>query len=442
LSSNATNVTFAESLGSFCREFVLTNNINYTTPEDCGRLQDGYGYVVQYNHTSLHGAPLFQTLADQALMRRAVGNPEAKITTTIAPLPITPLEEGLGEADDTTITWLLIMIGFPFISGACATFVVNERESKAKHLQTVAGVEPVAYWISTFLWDTINYQIPLWLVVALMFIFKVNSLTTHDNDIFSGVVGVLFFYGPAAAAYAYCWSFAFTSPSLCNIFLIVSGFLIGFAGPLTIFILTLIGEDNGNPNQNLVNIATILKWVLRPIPAFCLGNGLFSAINIDVFVLLGETPTLSVWTDTVLLYEVIFLVIQTFLYLWLAIMLDIWSSNPQVMSIWNNIFCACCSSGYRGLDITTALPEDDDVIAEQDRVNSGGANNDLIVVSQLTKIYRNGKIAVNSLSLGIPPGECFGLLGINGKPLCEGIDLVLDCPLIFCCDYVFDNRRG
>jgi ABC-type multidrug transport system ATPase subunit len=35
-------------------------------------------------------------------------------------------------------------------------------------------------------------------------------------------------------------------------------------------------------------------------------------------------------------------------------------------------------------------------------------------MSQLTKIYPNGKVAVNQLSLGIAPGECFGLLGING----------------------------
>jgi hypothetical protein len=96
-------------------------------------------------------------------------------------------------------------------------------------------------------------------------------------------------------------------------------------------------------------------------------------------------------------------------------MLDTWSSNPRMMSIWNNIFCSCLRSSNQGVDITTALSEDDDVLAEQDRVNSGEANNDLIVISQLKKIYRNGKVAVNSMSLGIPPGQCFGLLGINGE---------------------------
>ena len=62
-----------------------------------------------------------------------------------------------------------------------------------------------------------------------------------------------------------------------------------------------------------------------------------------------------------------------------------------------------------------ALPDDDDVLTEQSRVIEGGANNDLIVLSEITKIYDSGKKAVSNLSIGIASGECFGLLGINGR---------------------------
>ena len=57
---------------------------------------------------------------------------------------------------------------------------------------------------------------------------------------------------------------------------------------------------------------------------------------------------------------------------------------------------------------------DEDVAIENERVASGAADNSLIVVNDLTKVYDNGKRAVDHLSLGIPAGECFGLLGING----------------------------
>jgi uncharacterized membrane protein len=80
------------------------------------------------------------------------------------------------RASNTFSAWFLIVLSFPFIAGSFATFIVFERESKAKHLQTVAGVSPTAYWFSTYLWDIMNYQIPLWTVIGLMYIFDVREL--------------------------------------------------------------------------------------------------------------------------------------------------------------------------------------------------------------------------------------------------------------------------
>jgi ATP-binding cassette, subfamily A (ABC1), member 3 len=396
---------------------VSTGQIDYTTLGECERLGEGYGYVVQYNHTGLHNAPLFQTLADQALMRRALNNSDVTITTTIAPLPITPLEAGIGDGDDTTVTWVLIMISFPFISGACAAFVVAERESKAKHLQTVSGVQPAAYWMSTLLWDTLNYQIPLWSVVALMFIFDADVLTTTDRNVLSGVLAVLFLYGPAAAGWAYCWSFAFSSPSLCFIFLVVCGFLVGFAGPLTVLILIVLGTERDNPKENLTSIAHIITWCLRFSPPFCLGNALYSMLYIDFYGLIEGDLTLSAWSEPLLLYDAVCLAIQCIVYPCLAILLDVLSSHPQTMGFVNKILCECCGGHRPVVDMSTEFSEDDDVIAEQNRVGLDNDGNDVIILRNLTKTFRNGKTAVNNVSLGIPPGECFGLLGINGRPL-------------------------
>jgi ABC-2 family transporter protein len=119
--------------------------------------------------------------------------------------------------------------------------VVAERESKAKHLQTVAGVEPSAYWISTFLWDVVNYQVPLWITVVLMFAFDIESLTTSARGIVSGVIVTLFLYGPAAASFSHCVSFAFESATMCNMFVIIFGFLIGMGGTITVAFLHIFG---------------------------------------------------------------------------------------------------------------------------------------------------------------------------------------------------------
>jgi hypothetical protein len=137
--------------------------------------------------------------------------------------------------------WRAVVLSFPCIAGAFAVFVVAERESKAKHLQTVAGVEPSAYWMSTFLWDVMNYQIPLWITVILLFAFDIQVFITSEHGVVEGVIVLLFLFGPAAASFSYCVSFAFETPNMCNLFVIVSGFLIGMGGPTAVFILRIFG---------------------------------------------------------------------------------------------------------------------------------------------------------------------------------------------------------
>lgn len=88
------------------------------------------------------------------------------------------------------------------------------------------------------------------------------------------------------------------------------------------------------------------------------------------------------------------------------------------MSIWRKAL-ACITFQWllkaKEIDAISTLPDDDDVVAEQRLVLSGKSKGDLIVIKKLTKVYDDGKVAVDNLSLGIAPGECFGLLGINGK---------------------------
>lgn len=405
--NNVVGMNYSEAVTSTC----LQQAGNYSTDADC-RAQTGIGYLIQYNFTALHVAPLYQKLADEAIVREAIADDEFKIKTVIHPLPITLQEENIGQADDAFTAWFLIILSFPFISGAFASFVVQEKQSKAKHLQTVAGVKPVSYWLSTWLWDIANYQIPCWIVIAQMYAFDIKSLTTTENGVVGAVITILLLYGPAVASFSYCVSFMFSSPSTCNLILIISGFLIGFGGTLAAFILRILGSIPFDPRPNLTRAAAIIEWVLRFVPAFNLSRGLYSAINIQSLTLIAGKPV-TVWEPEACLWEAIFLAVQSVFYLILAMKIDEWSANPRAVTIFRKIFC-CEFGSSSGAGGSQRANIDDDVAAEENRVLTGGANDDLIVLSQIGKVYGNGKKAVDSLSLGIPPGQCFGLLGING----------------------------
>ena len=67
--------------------------------------------------------------------------------------------------------------------------------------------------------------------------------------------------------------------------------------------------------------------------------------------------------------------------------------------------------------VDAPFEDDDDVVAERERVLGGGAEGDVIVMKALRKVYgpkSYSKVAVKGVSLGIAKGECFGYLGING----------------------------
>jgi hypothetical protein len=103
----------------------------------------------------------------------------------------------------TTPCRFYLVLSFPFIASSFGSFIVQERMSKAKHLQTVAGVKPAAYWLSSYTWDIMNYQFPLWLVVILMYSFSIDAFTTSESGVRSGTIVVLILFGPAVAGFTY-----------------------------------------------------------------------------------------------------------------------------------------------------------------------------------------------------------------------------------------------
>lgn len=420
--------TFDQAVIESCTE----NTGSYMTEEECVEF-GGIGYIINYNFTSLHSSLLYQAKADEALMRHYLNDAGYKISVSVWPLPITQVEEEYTQASNSFAAWFLLVLSFPFIAGSFATFIVAERETKAKHLQTVAGVQPTAYWLSTYCWDIMNYQIPLWTVIILMYALDIQSFITQERQVASSTFVLLILFGPAAAGFTYIVCFFFKSPSMANLFVIVFNFFIGMAGPLVSMILRLLAADPANPKPSLKNAAIGIEWVLRFIPSFCLGKGLLFSTNIAFFEMVEEEP-LTAWSPAIALYEVIFLGVESILFVLITIQIDTLSTKPKSVLLFKHLtdwrgclkWCFNCSKlRFQRLfrhhtrqddEVAPAMTEndDEDVIAENERVESGNADNDLIVLDKLSKVYHNGKRAVNQMSLGIPPGECFGLLGING----------------------------
>lgn len=166
----------------------------------------------------------------------------------------------------------------------------------------------------------------------------------------------------------------------------------------------------------------------RLFPTFCFGHGLLN-INSNFFLTrieLSRTDPDAEWdgklldaSDEVIAgLDIKFLIVEAFAYTSLCIIIEYINATPMLFSwitqcIWKTPPVA-------------EFDEDSDVKEEEERVrvNANGMSqglglsdtgcNDAIMVDQLTKVYPGGKFAVKGVSIGIPFGSCFGLLGING----------------------------
>ena len=103
--------------------------------------------------------------------------------------------------------------------------------------------------------------------------------------------------------------------------------------------------------------------------------------------------------------DVYFLIGMTVVYLVIAILIDVMLSYPSIRA-WV----------FKDRDVKDPpnLVMDEDVAAEAQRVTTGGADNDIIQLNGVRKVYGGRKVAVGEMTFGIPRGQCFGFLGING----------------------------
>ena len=353
-------------------------------------------YVIHGNYSALHSGPLYASIMADTVVKTI--DSAASINIKLFPLPNTYNQKARLSNFNVNLVVTFILLAVPYVPAAFATFVVREREVKAKHQQLVSGVSIPAYWLAAFLWDNFSYQLTVWLIVILVAIFpKTESLS--GTDTIGATIGLLILFGGAISGFTYLLSFLFSTPSGAQIAVIFIVFILGF-------ILTIVGLVLRRIPETAVVYMRVVRYVLALFPPFALGDGLQSLSLIQVLSFLelpgGETYKPLDWNITGM--NLTFLAWETVVYLLFTIMYEYLAEMPILQSRW--------LSG--ALPPTDAALKDEDVIAEEVRVASGAADECPIVVKDFKKVYPGGKYAVKGMSLGIPMGECFGLLGING----------------------------
>lgn len=104
-----------------------------------------------------------------------------------------------------------VLFGMAFMATSFIIFLIRERAVGAKHLQVVSGVGPCAFWVSTYIWDLINYTLP---VLVILILFAAFGTDAYVNDGRLGIVFLIFMlYGFSVLPFVYLWHYLFTVPA-------------------------------------------------------------------------------------------------------------------------------------------------------------------------------------------------------------------------------------
>ncbi|XP_039999718.1 retinal-specific phospholipid-transporting ATPase ABCA4-like [Xiphias gladius] len=367
-------------------------------------MESEFNIKVWYNNKGWHAMVAFMNVANNAILRAFLpltSNPfEFGITAINHPLNLT--KEQLSEVTVLTtsvdaVVAICVIFAMSFIPASFVLYLIHERVTKAKHLQFVSGVNPTVYWVANFFWDMINYSLSTAMVVGIFVAFDKKCYTSPSN--LPALIALLLLYGWSVTPMMYPMSYIFNIPSTAYVSLSCINLFIGINSSAITFILELF--DN---NRSLLMFNEWLKKGLLVFPHFCLGRGLIDmAMNqavTDVYARFGEEYTVDPFRWDFVGRNVAFMAVEGFVYFILNLLIQY------------RFFLDHWLSDYKQ---TPTLDEDDDVAAERQRIYDGGSKTDILHIRDLCKTYVGRKrAAVDRICVGVPAGECFGLLGVNG----------------------------
>ncbi|XP_073731945.1 LOW QUALITY PROTEIN: phospholipid-transporting ATPase ABCA1 [Misgurnus anguillicaudatus] len=398
-----------ESVLAIRRRYSIAENSSldqllYRLPDVLKGLTSQNNVKVWFNNKGWHAMASFVNIMNNGLLRANLPPDQERrkygITAYNHPLNLT--KEQLSEVALMTtsvdvLVSICVIFAMSFVPASFVLFLIEERVSKSKHLQFVSGVKPILYWTTNYIWDMLNYTVPAIMVVLIFISFQQESYVSEKN--LPALVLLLLFYGWSITPLMYPASFIFSVPSTAYVVLTCINLFIGINGSVATFVLELFIDEHLN------EVNRILKKVFLIFPHFCLGRGLIDMAKnqamADAFQRLGTKQNLEPLSWDFVGKNLFAMAMQGIVFFIFTLLLQ--------YKFFINL------SRWSGFVLPPLGAEDEDVARERERVKNGRAQGDILTLTDLSKVYKAGrKPAVNRLCLGIPRGECFGLLGVNG----------------------------
>uniref|UniRef100_A0A668ANU0 P-type phospholipid transporter n=1 Tax=Myripristis murdjan TaxID=586833 RepID=A0A668ANU0_9TELE len=349
------------------------------------------GVNIWFNNKGWHSIGAFINVMNNAILRANLpeGKDPSKYGISVFNHPLNLTKEQLSQVAVTTSVDVLVSIcvifAMSFVPASFVVFLIQERVSKAKHMQFISGVQPLLYWVANFIWDMCNYVVPATLVILIFVCFQQKAYVSSTN--LPALALLLLLYGWSITPLMYPASFFFTIPSTAYVVLTSVNILIGINGSISTFVMELFG------NNEIGGINDILKNVLLIFPHFCLGRGLIDMVKnqamADALERFGENRFRSPLEWDMVGKNLFAMAVEGVIFFIITILI-------HLFPFW----------------LSPIGEEDEDVARERQRIVHGLGHGDILELRQLTKVQPRPRPPTSPAHPS--PTPCFGLLGVNG----------------------------
>uniref|UniRef100_A0A8C8DMQ6 ATP-binding cassette, sub-family A (ABC1), member 12 n=1 Tax=Oryzias sinensis TaxID=183150 RepID=A0A8C8DMQ6_9TELE len=352
---------------------------------------------VWFNPEGFHTMPAYLNSLNNLILRSSIPADKEPISS----------HPYFGRVDDEVVVVqgmiqilvaMCMLTGFSITLSSFAIYEVSEHQSGFKRLQHIAGIGEPFYWAVNFFYDMALFMVPVTLTVGVIAAFQVPAFTDRQN--LAAVALLLVLFGFSTFPWMYVLAGVFRDAETAFITYVCINLFLSTNTVMSTSILYFLGQVSSTHSETLSNAFLIF-------PQFNFGNGLMymARVNIEVQILSGygiDAYKNPFSTDGLGWMFISSFIIGLFFF--------------TLRLLLNRILLRLIK-GKKTSPPITLEEEDEDVAEEHLRVSSGAASSDVLQLNQLSKVYQHLKKkvhAVKRLSVGIPAGECFGLLGVNG----------------------------
>ena len=412
-----------------------------------------YAHELYAHQTAYHSLWATSRSANAAILRARLNDDAADFASRVEWFPkLETYEDGdiVNEPNDSTfITSLFVVMGAAVLTSSVVVFPVYERRNNSKHLQMVSGVDKVVYWLCHWFADLAQMIGPM---AAIMIIFAAFDIEQYRGEL-GGVFVLLFCFVCSSITYTHLLGFYFANEFYAFVGLVGAKMFLGLVSASAGMVVQAIKDLNDDTKIANDVLSKLLPLI---IPHYSFGKGLYDIgqNKLNGARMAFDAATMTVrpvgrkdwWDADVVGDDIGFLVGLGVFYGAVILFAEVFEGRVSSLTARLGAFdpYALVSRNDRETarrireeeDARDAAAEDEDVAAERARVREMAASGfdptrvgadptsfsardarDGVILESLSKTFGGGakaKRAVRDVSVGMPRGQCFGLLGING----------------------------